>query len=123
MSPETPKGYRRVETQENVLPTDLYWSAYSEEWLLIGEDRVKHPIANPTGWPNIIRLVAPDVKTEVSGGSNAINVNDLTARDWFAGQALAGLLADSTLEMYEDDFCKYAYSFADAMLKAREEKQ
>ncbi len=60
----------------------------------------------------------------------------MTLRDYFAGQALAGLLAQSNAEMllrYMKDadersdgivnkyFSEFAYSTADAMLKAREE--
>lgn len=54
----------------------------------------------------------------------------LTLRDWFAGQALAGLLADITtgadrkeIETDWDGFrhsiAKYAYEYADAMLSVR----
>jgi len=42
-------------------------------------------------------------------------------RDWFAGQALAGIMTDGA---YGEDDCiavaMLAYSFADAMLKERE---
>jgi hypothetical protein len=47
----------------------------------------------------------------------------MTLRDWFAGQALAGM----GLEYTSDKFChasvaECAYRYADAMLKAREVK-
>jgi hypothetical protein len=45
----------------------------------------------------------------------------MTLRDWFAGQALSGLLADHTRDDYPDQFAKLAYNFADAMLAERAE--
>ena len=42
----------------------------------------------------------------------------MTLRDWFAGQALAGMLARN-LEMPADKCGVYSYEIADAMLKAR----
>ena len=47
----------------------------------------------------------------------------MTLRDWFAGQALAGMGVECT----SDEFChssvaECAYAYADAMLKAREVK-
>lgn len=45
----------------------------------------------------------------------------MTLRDWFAGQALAGLLADPTLGHGDTcgEWADRAYKFADAMLAAR----
>lgn len=47
----------------------------------------------------------------------------MTLRDYFAAQALAGLLAndgtDSTADEYFDERAKRAYAQADAMLAAR----
>jgi hypothetical protein len=43
----------------------------------------------------------------------------MTLRDWFAGQALAGLLASNENNMPFDVVAPLAYRHADAMLKAR----
>lgn len=42
-------------------------------------------------------------------------------RDWFAGQALAGMMAD-IITLDAPERAKYAYYQADEMLKAREVK-
>lgn len=48
---------------------------------------------------------------------------DMTLRDWFAGQALAGIRADSRLiDVGYWDCSRQAYKQADEMLAAREEK-
>ena len=45
----------------------------------------------------------------------------MTLRDWFAGQALAGLMAATyTGDWKTRDFAKTAYRLADAMLRAME---
>ncbi len=49
-------------------------------------------------------------------------VSGMTLRDWFAGQALAGLLRDGIDVHGIDDSAYLAYEMADAMLKAREVK-
>jgi hypothetical protein len=45
----------------------------------------------------------------------------MTLRDWFAGQALAGLLACPTMRagMESDEYAKASFQCADAMLEAR----
>ena len=44
----------------------------------------------------------------------------MSLRDWFAGQALAGLLADSNILGTDKWFAEAVYRYADAMLNARE---
>lgn len=50
------------------------------------------------------------------------NLDGMSLRDWFAGQALTGLLAfpNSHLDTTIPTFCDNAYAYADAMLAARE---
>jgi len=43
----------------------------------------------------------------------------MTLRDWFAGQALAGMLADHTRDAYPEQYAKSAYMYADEMLTER----
>ena len=46
----------------------------------------------------------------------------MTLRDWFAGQALAGMMASrnpTSPRFHPDDDAEYVYAVADAMLKAR----
>ena len=51
------------------------------------------------------------------------NIRDgMTLRDYFAGQALNAIAARNTDRTYRDD-ADEAYSFADAMIAAREAKQ
>ena len=44
----------------------------------------------------------------------------MSLRDWFAGQALAGLLANTSLGGTCEDFAADAYKYAAAMLEGRE---
>lgn len=46
----------------------------------------------------------------------------MTLRDWFAGQALAGILADPAGKGYFKEIAVDCYRFADALLAAREVK-
>ena len=43
----------------------------------------------------------------------------LTLRDWFAGQALAGIASDPTIDLSLVERAEWSYRMADAMLKAR----
>jgi hypothetical protein len=46
----------------------------------------------------------------------------MTLRDWFAGQALAGITGDPSVEdMDQNEIARAAYLYADAMLEARGE--
>jgi len=45
----------------------------------------------------------------------------LTVRQWFAGMALAGLIADSSHDAAADGYVTVAYAIADAMIAAGEE--
>ena len=53
-------------------------------------------------------------------GFAATGHSGMTLRDWFAGQALAGLMAHPTAEFTAKGGAAIAYEFADAMLRARE---
>ena len=46
------------------------------------------------------------------------SLSGMTLRDWFAGQALAGMLANGGAVSWEGDATN-AYTVADAMLEAR----
>jgi len=43
----------------------------------------------------------------------------MTLRDYFAAQAMQGLILINDLDMHEADYARLAYQQADAMLKAR----
>ena len=49
----------------------------------------------------------------------------MSLRDWFAGQAIAGVMANNEIDLESADWsgcAAYAYELADAMLKARTTK-
>jgi hypothetical protein len=52
-------------------------------------------------------------------GNNADHFG-MTIRDYFAAAALQGMLTDSCIQGSDSQFAESAYSYADAMLKARE---
>lgn len=47
------------------------------------------------------------------------NQGGMSLRDWFAGQALLGMVSDPQLSGSCIDYALAAYEYADAMLKAR----
>jgi hypothetical protein len=55
-----------------------------------------------------------------SDGAAGSRQDDMSLRDWFAGQALTGMLAaDANIGAHWTAFAEDAYRVADAMLKAR----
>jgi hypothetical protein len=54
----------------------------------------------------------------VEGPDGQYQMQGMTLRDWFAGQALAGIAASGSTLPYKDD-ADMAYKYADAMLAAR----
>ena len=56
-----------------------------------------------------------------NGKETTIPTNGMTLRDWFAGQALAGLVQNG--QYASGQIAQSAYSFADAMLSARNKKE
>jgi hypothetical protein len=53
------------------------------------------------------------------GSSSVPPNNGMTLRDWFAGQALAGLVANINCAYKTQTFAKRALELADAMIAAR----
>ena len=62
----------------------------------------------------------PRAGLKLAGGVDP-STNGMTLRDWFAGQAMTGVLAlqDADERSYEN-LAMHCYAFADAMLAARE---
>ena len=46
----------------------------------------------------------------------------MSLRDWFAGKAISGIWADGELKGSYDDLAEHAYEQADAMLRAKEDR-
>lgn len=55
-------------------------------------------------------------------GQNYSKFLGLTIRDWFAGQALAGMIGTVNSQKAADALAPACYIMADAMLRAREAK-
>ena len=75
-------------------------------------------------WPTPIHNGGPAFPVTDSrhpNGQIEYGSNGMTLRDWFAGQALTGLLADSNASS-KSLYVKDAYDLADAMLVVRERK-
>ena len=51
------------------------------------------------------------------------SVNDMSLRDWFAGLAMVGILADNTTDPTAVQLAEDAYEAADAMLAERNKKE
>lgn len=62
------------------------------------------------------------VDTVEDGDIVPMEAMGMSLRDYFAGQALNGLVSDPNNRGKFETYASDAYSFADAMLKAREAK-
>ncbi len=63
----------------------------------------------------------PHFKTNEQGKTELCPQGGMTLRDWFAGQALQGVLASLQIPHQWDEIAQSAYRGADAMLAARKE--
>lgn len=66
----------------------------------------------------------PTLTYEYDGQGQVLQYQEpgMTLRDWFAGMALQGLLADPSICGSVEVFAKDAFALADAMMKQREVK-
>ena len=65
----------------------------------------------------------PEQQSVVGGGGTQIRIDSqpgMSLRDYFAGQALTGILADSGWADTEEKMAELSYRFADAMIAARD---
>jgi hypothetical protein len=70
------------------------------------------PLDVPGGFYHPVEMPTPGGGKYVAGG--------LSLRDWFAGQALAGIASRQSFRGIEDALSRNVYAIADAMLKERE---
>ena len=56
-----------------------------------------------------------------NGKETTIPTNGMTLRDWFAGQAMLGLVYNAPVDVTNATLSECAYSIADAMLTARKQ--
>ena len=80
---------------------------------------------NPPAFPIEIRALAPGEPHQP--GAMVAQFPGMTLRDWFAGQALVGLMSNSIHDHCPlfgsgEPFARDAYIVADAMLAERERK-
>lgn len=84
-----------------------------------GSWRLPTPCANMKGSGN-----EPYTRNVLGRGGRVERYREIavTLRDWFAGQALAGTLANPNASGMTDDYVKGAWALADAMLAQREKQ-
>ncbi len=63
--------------------------------------------------------VAQKIEAWLNGEAPILPTPPMTLRDWFAGQALAGIMSNPSLG--DDGAPKYAYFLADGMIAARKD--
>jgi hypothetical protein len=60
-------------------------------------------------------------KTQENGRIATVTQYGMDLRDWFAGQALAGILANSETKPNSNLITKVSYKLADEMMEARKQ--
>ena len=63
--------------------------------------------------------------SEIDNGGTAFPVSEdtahfpgMTLRQWYAGMALQGMLANPSINIAKSDLCNSAFNFADKMIRA-----
>lgn len=74
------------------------------------------PVPAPDGGPAYPQPLAADGL----GRIEYTEVEGMSLRDWFAGQAIIGLLSDSERHGHLKEYAEIAYELADFMLAERE---
>ena len=59
---------------------------------------------------------------KINDGGPLFYIESFTLRDYFAGQALIGILAENNVVGNPSAYAKMCYDMADAMIKSREAK-
>ena len=72
------------------------------------------------GGPAFPRIDGIEPMDYDSDAKSVVSTSGMSLRDWFAGQALAGMLANADNWFEAEDAVCHAYKHADAMLAARE---
>ncbi|MCC2681740.1 MAG: hypothetical protein K0S36_1304 [Nitrosospira multiformis] len=77
--------------------------------------------AFPAEWTNTgdQNRTAPNGVVVAPG--ETVQLHGMSLRDWLAGQAMQGLIADTEFPLDHDGLAKAAYDIADAMLEARKQ--
>lgn len=75
-------------------------------------------IENPPAFPVKVRR---NTSSDPLATPHEFQLEGMSLRDWFAGQALAGMLACPTMEsgMRNEQYSRVSYAIADAMLAER----
>jgi hypothetical protein len=106
-----------------VWETDAFGNRHSRQFISTGEPRGKSVMADKRndGGP---AFPCEQTRDEMHGDWNQTFCPGMSLRDWFAGQALAGLVANPTnhLRFNSEDDAEYVYKIADAMLAEGEKR-